>query len=479
MGACYRRHNWSCVGNSISTIASDVSAAAPKNRAIQRIVGVVAKVGHTVTLGVSAVQTYRQMDRAMHAIEHARTPAQVRSSLRLLTQALATIHPEIDSLNSIVGAKFAKAMHGFEHGVEVGVRYGTQIANEISVYGVNIYNEVKQLPSEWRHHHYVQFAHTLEAITHNLMGAFSRYHVMSGVVSGLRRVDRVLTTGLRIASICDAGARQLDDALSGSWRVDSVQSLHNDFAKLGQISHVIQTIAGELRTTNPRVATEVNRVAGFFTTQTHISSVTNDIIVMGTDITSDFMSARTCWRHKNYSCVGQRLGTAIQQIKTTLPATSWVKQIVQILAKTQRGFIVVNDSVRTYRQFHTILLDWQTARAATTGATTRRDYRKLIRDIAAALRSIMTNLLQVDPRAAHKLAALIDELEKPINIQIRRVANAAGHLERRVELITGKDYAIYGNINDLITCLDQSGVECLVRAIEHLMKITKTPHHSN
>lgn len=400
------------------------------------------------------------MDNAINDLYRADDSKAIEHGLQELSAALTTISPEISLLNSIAGDHFAAAMKAFDHDAKVSLHFA-QEGDQIAIYGVNIYQDIKKMVAEWKAHQYTVFAQTLDDIVKTLIQALSNFKSMSKVVKGLQAVDTQLTEGIQVENIMKDTWPQLKHAFVQLLDGYGSGNTREELLGFADVANVIEALAGQVETADPTIGKGIKAIAKYFKTEIAIINYGKDVIIAGTDCSDDFTKARACWQQKDYTCVGQEIGNCMTAIKTNMPESTWVKDLVAALAETQRAVVLTADAKVTYDDFDAAVLAFH-------GAHTPAEYKTALTKLATAIQSVNADLEQLDDVLYNKIDKLVQKLENDVTITVAA--------EKKF-MIGGVN--IWQTVDDTVQCWHpesgdkQDDVKCIVANIKKLINEIK------
>merc|ERR1739847_145205 len=108
-----------------------------------------------------------------------------------------------------------------------------------------------------------------------------------------------------------------------------------------KMSDALESLSRQISVADPTVGKGIAKVAQYFKREIAIIHYGKEVYIAGTDCSTDFNQAKTCWGQKNFSCVGQQIGKCIVAIQTNIPKSTWVNDLAKGLTETENTVVLV------------------------------------------------------------------------------------------------------------------------------------------
>merc|ERR1711871_1104364 len=323
---------------------------------------------------------------------------------------------------------------------------------KVLVEGVDIYDDIKGMRDCIKDKDYLCAGKDLLALFSTVSGIMEAdFSNMKDVIKGLEKVEKVMGAGIDAAETISEDIPKLKDMFD-KLHHPSVQDVISAVSDLGDVCVDIVTMA---KNVDPSVVAKFKAIAARFKTEVAVAKDIRYVWIAGTDIWPTLQNAESCWKSKDYVCVGTDIAKMIQAVDSVLDEHfKACNKVATALADVGDAVNVAVDTEEMYKDFDSAFNYLKDPTASNVAEAAGQ--------LSAALTTLSSGINTVNTA----LGGNVGDFAKKLTAELKVVSDDAGKAKQ--VLVSGID--IYGAVQAAEKCWANKDYACLAEQIKRMIK---------
>merc|ERR1711871_1669171 len=323
---------------------------------------------------------------------------------------------------------------------------------KVVVEGVDIYDDIKGMRDCIKDKDYLCAGKDLLSLFTAVSGVMEAdFSNMKDVIKGLEKVEKVMGAGIDAAETISEDIPKLKDMFD-TLHHPSVQDVISAVSDLGDVCVDIVTMA---KNVDPSVVAKFKAVAARFKTEIAVAKDIRYVWVAGTDIWPTLQNAESCWKSKDYVCVGTDIAKIIQVVDGVLDDHfKACNKVATALAKVGDAVNVAVDVEEMYKDFDSAFNYLKDP--------TPSNIAQAAGQLSAALTTMSSGISTVN----EAVGSDVSSFAKKLTADLKVVSDDAGKAKQI--LVSGID--IYSAFQAAQKCWASKDYDCLADQIKRMIQ---------
>merc|ERR1711871_1119021 len=377
-----------------------------------------------------------------------------RKVLKSIGTFIKNFQPWLVRLNSrIFGPVLGPLLEKLElAGIEAIPGVGTAV--KILVDGVNIYDDVKNMEGCFKTKDYDCVGKDLLGVLTTVDGIMvDNFSGMKSVITGINDAVKVVKGGLEVEEAIEKDFPKLKEA----FQLMDAKPLKADhvITAVYDLSVVTGDIGGAIMGADNGIVKKWTGASKKLKELVAISTDVQAAYVAGKDIMPELKTAKNCWHHHDFTCVGKQIAAILNEVDgVIMDHFTAVKGVANALANVADGINVAIDTEQAFKDMEAAFKSFETKPLSAAAVETG------MKQLSAASSAFADEVKAANRLLGGKIANFADKCEHVLHV----ISNDAGEADK--VLVMGIDVA--KQMKAAAACWRAKDYSCVAMDIENM-----------